>query len=187
MTDRVSANPGRMLITPEDGSAPFYATVEMADNPTVVGTVLNKANLLTDATAALFGLGTDAVPDDVLEKARELIATAQNTANSANSSANNRLKIITGSYTGSGSDSRTISVSGTPYVLLIARKYSSYYGCVSVAIRGYDILGLFTSYLNGSQSAAEVGVSFGSGSIQLSGASDINNANATYYYAVLCI
>ena len=30
------------------------------------GTALNKANLLKDATAALYGLGTDAVPDDVL-------------------------------------------------------------------------------------------------------------------------
>ena len=31
------------------------------------GTPLNKDTLLKDATAALFGLGTDAVPDDVLE------------------------------------------------------------------------------------------------------------------------
>lgn len=31
------------------------------------GTALNKATLLKDATAALFGLGTDAVPDDVLK------------------------------------------------------------------------------------------------------------------------
>lgn len=81
MQDRVSETPGRMLITPENGQPAFYATVELADNPTVVGTPLNKASLLTDATAALFGLGTDAVPDDVLEKARELITAAQNTAN----------------------------------------------------------------------------------------------------------
>lgn len=32
------------------------------------GTALNKANLLKDATAALFGLGSDAVPDDVLNQ-----------------------------------------------------------------------------------------------------------------------
>lgn len=31
-----------------------------------LGTALNKANLLQDATAALYGLGSDAVPDDVL-------------------------------------------------------------------------------------------------------------------------
>lgn len=65
MQDRVSATPGRMLITPENGQPAFYATVEMADNPTVEGTPLNKANLLTDATAALFGLGSEAVPDDL--------------------------------------------------------------------------------------------------------------------------
>ena len=185
MQDRVSQYPGRVKLTPVSGQENVY-DMEWADGATVAGTALNKASLLTDATAALFGLGADAVPDDVLEKARSLITAAQNTANSANSSANNRLKIITGSYTGSGSDSKTISVSGTPHVLLIARKYSEYYGCVSVAIRGYGVLGLFTSYLDGPQSAAEVDVSFGSGSIQLSGA-DINNTNATYYYAVLCI
>ena len=57
MQDRVP-NPGqegRVLITPENGSAPFYATVEMADNPTQAGTPLNKATLLRDATAALYG------------------------------------------------------------------------------------------------------------------------------------
>ena len=37
-----------------------------ADDPTQAGTPLNKATFLKDATAALFGLGTDAVPDDVL-------------------------------------------------------------------------------------------------------------------------
>lgn len=66
MKDRVSANPGRVLITPEDGSAPFYATLAMEDNPIVEGTPLNKASLLTDATAALFGLESNAVPNDVL-------------------------------------------------------------------------------------------------------------------------
>lgn len=53
-----------MLISPEGGT-PYYATVAMADNPTQEGTFINKATLLKDATAALFGLGTNAVPDDV--------------------------------------------------------------------------------------------------------------------------
>lgn len=68
MMDRVAANPGRMLITPENGDPAFYATVEMADNPSVVGTPLNKDSLLKDATAVLFGLGTGAVPDEILQK-----------------------------------------------------------------------------------------------------------------------
>lgn len=65
MQDRIPVNPGRVLITPEDGSAAFYATMARADNPTQEGTPLSKATFLKDATAALFGLGRDAVPDDV--------------------------------------------------------------------------------------------------------------------------
>ena len=66
MKDRVPVNPGRVLVTPENGSAAYYATIKRADNPTQEGTPLNKNSLLKDATAALFGLGADAVPDDVL-------------------------------------------------------------------------------------------------------------------------
>lgn len=66
MKNRVPANPGRVLITPEDGSAAFYATLTRADNPTEAGDPLSKETLLTDATAALYGLDATAVPDEVL-------------------------------------------------------------------------------------------------------------------------
>ena len=65
MQDRIPENPGRVLITPENGSTAYYATMTRADNPTQEGTPLNKSSLLKDATAALFGLGADAVPNDV--------------------------------------------------------------------------------------------------------------------------
>lgn len=67
MQDRVPTpgQEGRVLITPESGN-PYYAKIEMADNPTQAGTPLNKSTLLKDATAALFGLPNTAVPDDVL-------------------------------------------------------------------------------------------------------------------------
>ena len=56
---------GRVLITPENGSAPFYATVEMADNPTQEGTPLNKASLLSDQAAEAVGLSEEtAVPSN---------------------------------------------------------------------------------------------------------------------------
>ncbi len=64
MKDRISQNPGRVLVKPENGNAQFYATLVRADNPIQEGDALNKANLLTDATAALLGLGENAVPDD---------------------------------------------------------------------------------------------------------------------------
>ena len=66
MLDRVSTKPGRVLISPEDGKAAFYATMARADEPTQEGNPLNKATLLSDATAAMFGFGQEAVPDNVL-------------------------------------------------------------------------------------------------------------------------
>lgn len=69
MKDRIPSPgmAGRVLVTPEDGSAPFYATITMADEPTEGGTALNKANLLTDDTAALFGKDSAAVPNDIFD------------------------------------------------------------------------------------------------------------------------
>lgn len=71
MTDRqpASGQAGRVLITPESSvQMPFYATIEMADNPIDPGTPINKATLLQDMTASQYGLGSDAVPDDVFAK-----------------------------------------------------------------------------------------------------------------------
>ena len=67
MDDRIPTKPGRMKITPEDGSPTYYATVEMADEPTQVGTALNKENLLSDPVAMAVGLTASAVPDDMFD------------------------------------------------------------------------------------------------------------------------
>ena len=63
MQDRVSLYPGRVKLEPVAGQANLY-DLTRADQPTQEGTPLNKASLLSDATAALLGLGTDAVPDE---------------------------------------------------------------------------------------------------------------------------
>lgn len=63
MQDRVPLYPGRVQLTPVSGN--IY-DMTMADQPQQQGTPLNKASLLKDATAALFGLTGTAVPDDVL-------------------------------------------------------------------------------------------------------------------------
>lgn len=49
MNDRVSTHPGRVKLTPVSG---YIYDLEYADEPTVIGTPLNKANLLADATAS---------------------------------------------------------------------------------------------------------------------------------------
>ena len=65
MQDRVPLYPGRVTLTPVSGQANTY-DLTRADQPTQEGTPLNKANLLKDATAALFGKTNAAVPDDIL-------------------------------------------------------------------------------------------------------------------------
>lgn len=65
MQDRVPLYPGRVTLTPVSGQANTY-DMARADQPSQEGTPLNKGSLLKDSTAALFGLGADAVPDDAL-------------------------------------------------------------------------------------------------------------------------
>ena len=65
MKDRVPVYPGRVKLVPVSGQENVY-DMTRADQPTQQGDPLNKATLLKDATAALYGLGSDAVPDDVL-------------------------------------------------------------------------------------------------------------------------
>lgn len=65
MQDRIPLYPGRVKMTPVAGQSNTFDMVR-ADDPTQAGTPLNKATFLKDATAALYGLGTGAVPDDVL-------------------------------------------------------------------------------------------------------------------------
>lgn len=65
MQDRVPLYPGRVTLTPVSGPANTY-DLTRADQPTQEGTPLNKASLLKDATAALFGKTNAAVPDDIL-------------------------------------------------------------------------------------------------------------------------
>lgn len=59
MRDRIPTLPRNILITPsaESGIAPFEAVWDYADLPTVEGTPLNKANLLSDEVGALVAEG----------------------------------------------------------------------------------------------------------------------------------
>lgn len=71
MKDRVSLYPGRVTLTPVAGQQNTY-DMERADQPTQVGTPLNTNTLLKDSTAALYGLVTNATPDDVFQAAVEI-------------------------------------------------------------------------------------------------------------------
>ncbi len=75
--DRIPADPGRVLITPEDGTEPFYATVERADNPVVEGTLLDAdtLNQLASKEEVTTTISTD------IQKVNQSVSTAQTTAN----------------------------------------------------------------------------------------------------------
>ena len=76
--------------------------------------VYNKTEILTAATAALYGLGANAVPDDVLALLKTLVDNAQ-------LSADEKAKIQTGSYIGTGtygaSNPCSITFDSTPKIL----------------------------------------------------------------------
>lgn len=66
MHDRQPKYPGRIRLRDiETGEEKIY-DMTMADEPTVEGDAPVTKNLLKQQTAALFGLGSDAVPDDAL-------------------------------------------------------------------------------------------------------------------------
>ena len=64
MQDRVPTYPGRVKLTPVLGQENTYEMVRV-DEPTQEGTPLNKANLLQDPIAKMYGLSEAAVPNDV--------------------------------------------------------------------------------------------------------------------------
>lgn len=65
MKDRTPKYPGRVKLVPVAGQTNVYDMTRV-DQPTQVGDPMNKATFLKDATAALYGLGASAVPDEVL-------------------------------------------------------------------------------------------------------------------------
>ena len=55
---------GRVLITPEDGTSPFYAKISMADNPTQEGTPYDKQSVLQDVTCDAIGIPHTSTPNE---------------------------------------------------------------------------------------------------------------------------
>lgn len=185
MQDRVPVNPGRVLITPENGSAAYYATMTRADNPTQEGTPLNKASLLKDATAELFGLGTDAVPDDALNAIKTLI-------NGANANADTKAKVATGSYTGTGtfgsSNPNSLTFDFVPLFVVVTQQ--STYGPKTILLVNGQTR---TSHLTASSSSYGLTVSWNDNVVNWyanssdgTADSQLNIKGAKYYYAAIC-
>lgn len=99
----------------ENGALIRYEYIKPEDEPTQEGTPYNKESVLKDATAALYGKGSDAVPDDIFAEIKSMF--------------NASIKIATGTVTASFNagdiSPKTIT---TPFVpkVIIAHCYSAY-------------------------------------------------------------
>ena len=85
----------------------------------------SQQQILADSTKGLYGLGADAVPDDVLALLKTLVDNAQ-------TSANNKARIAVGSYVGTGtygaSRPNSLTFDFIPYVLvMLAYKKSGHF------------------------------------------------------------
>lgn len=182
MQDRISVNPGRVLISPENGAA-YYATMTRADNPTHNGTPLNKASLLKDATAALFGLGVDAVPDDVINAIKTLI-------DDANVNADKRAQIATGSYTGTGKygsgNKNQLTFDFEPKFVYITQ--SDVYTAVTVllikGLTGASVVGQTSKEYRLTVSWSDTTVTWYAAS-GTTGAHQVNGSGTTYRYVAI--
>lgn len=104
MTDRNVQYPNRYKLEKVAGTDDIYDLTPAPGTVTEEGTLVNKSTLLKDVTAALYGLGTDAVPDDVLAKIKPQL-------DSNTSVANSKAQIRTGSYVGTGTETVTLPFS----------------------------------------------------------------------------
>lgn len=112
MQDRVPLYPGRVTLTPVSGQANTF-DLTRADQPTQEGTPLNKASLLKDATAALFGKTNAAVPDDILSLLSK--STLAQTAGKYTRHVGTNADRLVGS-------TMTLNVDGKPYEFIVVQQ-----------------------------------------------------------------
>lgn len=144
MQDRVPLYPGRVKLIPVAGQDNVY-DMERADQPTQLGTPLNKNTFLKDTTARKYGLGVDATPDDILNNLVSAAVAAKYQLEMGavpndlfdilskaalvsgdsgdlvlpNGNSVRNLKYVNGGYTGTGTSNLTIPTGFTPLFCLI--------------------------------------------------------------------
>lgn len=112
--DRHVQYPSRFRLTPVSGQENVYDLTAVPGTVTQAGTALNKANLLSDATAARLGLSGDP------------------TVNQALALIGDKLKAETGSYVGTGkygsANPNTLTFSFAPKLVIVQPAGGSAYG-----------------------------------------------------------
>ena len=109
-----------------------------------VGTKLNKASLLTDSLCSALGLSTSATPTQAMDKLRQLVATAQDTANA-------RPDLLMGSYVGTGVEGteaspRSLTFSRAPKIVMMLTEAPFRRG--NTAYDFFDVIGNNNTVIN---------------------------------------
>lgn len=102
---------------------------------TAIDTLAAKAqNILSNETKTAYGLGSDATPNDAFQTLRNLVSAAQSTANE-------KVRITCGTYTGQAesltSDWRTISLGYQPKAVIISSASGSFINWNAMAFPGW--------------------------------------------------
>jgi len=120
MQDRISNHPNRWVLTPVTGETDTYDFTR-ADDPTQVGTPLNKATFLPDTTVTAVESATGASGITLPCEALDAIASVL----SAIGTTSTIVKVATGSYTGAGGTSdtkyKTLTFSFKPRFLIVIK------------------------------------------------------------------
>lgn len=140
-----------------------------------VGDKLDKATLLTDALCTALGLSTTATPTQAMEKLRQLVNTAQSTANG-------RPRVAFGSYTGDSASSRNIYLPGTPIAVIITTnfgllynlQYDDSYG--GILAPGYELKGRYGEITSATVSGSTLTLRNDSNDLFM------NQTGISYYY-----
>lgn len=116
-TEILSNGAIRYGIYDADSNLIRYEYIKLEDDPTQEGDALNKANLLPDAVATALGLTGNPQVKDALSALTTLV--------------NGKAKIVTGSYTGTGTygvdNLNSITLSFAPKLVFIADVVNGYY------------------------------------------------------------
>ena len=136
MQDRVSLYPGRVKLEPVAGQANTY-DLTRADQPTQEGTPLNKANLLSDATAAAIKALLASQTEDPATPNESLNILAQ-AVEDVTTVAAGKCSMDTSTYTGNGKYG-----SANPVTLTFPKKPSL------VIVFGYYALLIITDHNSG--------------------------------------
>ena len=152
MTDRNVQYPTRYRMTKVAGTDDIYEMEPVPGEVTDEGTIINKAALLKDTTAALFGFTaeqiSDAVTDDVLAILSKAILNGDDGYTDVNGIAVPQVKIATGSYVGTGtygsSNPCSLTFDFSPKIFLVCgttKATGNYINYVTgFVIRSYNVM-----------------------------------------------